>query len=64
MAVDRSDAVVIAESPAFDTDRKVIYEPRSDGGWTRVVKTWDADRGHFRVTGTADVDTLAVSTPD
>jgi len=61
---DRSDAVEISESPAGDADRKVIYEPRSDGGWTKVEKTYDADRGHFRVTGTAAVETLAVSTPE
>ena len=61
---DRRDAVVISESPAREPDRKTIFEPRSDGGWTRVEKTYDEERGHFRVTGTQDVDCLAVSTPE
>jgi hypothetical protein len=60
----RDERVEISESPAFDTDRKIIYEPRSDGGWTRVEKTYDADRGHFRTTGTQAIETLAVSTPE
>ena len=61
---DRRDAVVISESPAREPDRKTIFEPRSDGGWTRVEKEFDSDRGHFRVTGTQDVQHLAVSTPE
>lgn len=64
MSADRSDAIEISEAPASDADRKVIYEPRSDGSWTRVEKTWDETRGRFRTTGTQDVEHVAVSIPE
>ena len=60
---DRSEAIVISLSPTRDSDRKVVLEPRSDGRYTLVEKSWDDARGRWRTTGTQDVDHVAVSTP-
>ena len=60
---DRSEAIVISLSPSHDTDRKVVLEPRADGRYTLVEKSWDDARGRWRTTGSESVDHVAVSTP-
>ena len=58
---DRSDAIVISLSPTHEPDRKIVFEPRSDGSYERVEKLWRDGRWH--TTGSELIDHVSVSTP-
>ena len=58
---DRSDAIVLSLTPTHDADRKIVFEPRSDGRFERVEKIWRGDRWH--TTGTELIEHVTISTP-
>ena len=61
MTTDRSDAIVISLSPPHEPDRKIVFEPRSDGSYERVEKLWRDGRWH--TAGSELIDHVSVSTP-
>ena len=56
--MDRSDAVTVRWQPPRQPARKLVFEPRSDGDWLRIEKSWTGCT--WREVGTEVVDDVAV----
>jgi hypothetical protein len=64
MTRDRSDAIVISWSPSGRADRRIVFEPLSSGGYTRVEQARSAPSGEgWWTVGSERVDSVAVETP-
>lgn len=64
MTDDRSDAIVLTYTPAIPEQppRRVVFEPRSNGDWTRYEETKRDDGWH--PTGSEIVASVNVETAD
>ena len=59
---DRRDAFAIRWTPPRGRPQKVVFEPRSAGGWDRI--TYERRRGRWRVTGEEIVADITLKTVD
>jgi len=55
-ARDRSDAVIVRFAPINRATRRLRFEPRSEGNWTRVEEVWSRDS--WRAVGTETVESI------
>jgi len=60
---DGDERLVLHESKRHGPDRRIIYEPRSRGGYTKTVTAWRESIGGWHETGREIVEHLAVETP-
>jgi len=60
---DDDDRLVVHESKRHGPDRRIIYEPRARGGYTKTVTAWRESIGAWHETGHEIVENLAVETP-
>jgi len=60
---DGDDRLVVHESKRHGPDRRIIYEPRARGGYTKTVTAWRESIGAWHETGREIVENLAVETP-
>lgn len=56
---DRSDAVVLTWTPRSSPPRRIVFEPRSDGDWTRYDQALGPEEV-WRTRGTEVVDNVGV----
>jgi len=61
---DDDDRLVVHESKRHGPDRRMIYEPRARGGYTKTVTAWRESIGGWHETGREIVEHLAVETPE
>ncbi|MFC6765457.1 hypothetical protein [Natrinema soli] len=59
---DRRDSFAVRYSPPRGRPQKVVFEPRSSGGWDRI--TYERRRGRWRITGEEIVANVALETSD
>jgi len=60
---DDDDRLVVHEAKRHGPDRRVIYEPRPRGGYTKIVTAWRDSINDWHETGREIVENLAVETP-
>lgn len=60
---DRSDAITLQYQPAGRAARRLVFEPRSDGGYLCVEEVWSGC-GYWREVGSEPVDTVSVEGVD
>jgi len=57
------ERLVIHEAKRHGRDRRITYEPRARGGYTKTVTAWRESIGAWHETGREIVEHLAVETP-
>jgi len=64
MTTDRSDSIVVTYTPRIEEQnpRRIVFEPRSGGDWTRYE--YEKRGGEWVKTGSEIVASVAVETPD
>jgi len=60
---DGDDRLIVHESKRHGPDRRITYEPRARGGYTKIVTAWRESIGGWHETGREIVENLAVETP-
>lgn len=62
---DRSDALVVRYRPESGPPRRVVFEPLSDGEWSRTESEWrGAACGGWRETGSERVTVVEIEAGD
>jgi len=61
---DGDERLVVHESKRHGPDRRIIYEPRTRGGYTKTVTAWRESIGGWHETGREIVENLAVEPPE
>ncbi|WP_121744430.1 hypothetical protein [Natronorubrum halophilum] len=59
---DRREPFAVRYNPPRGRPRKVVFEPRSAGGWDRI--TYEKRRGRWRITGEEIVADVTLETAD
>lgn len=59
---DRRESFAVRYSPPHGRPQKIVFEPRSGGGWDRI--TYERRRGRWRITGEEIVANVALKTAD
>ena len=62
MTDDRRDRIIVRWRPTGRAPRRLVFEPRSEGGWLREEQTLAHD-GTFRTVGTETCTELAFEGP-
>lgn len=62
MGRDLTDRIVLRVEPAGGPPERLVFEPRSDGRWTRREETWTGCR--WRTRGTDVVASVAIEAAD
>ncbi|AFH22850.1 hypothetical protein OSG_eHP36_00115 [environmental Halophage eHP-36] len=60
---DGDERLVVHESKRHGPDRRITYEPRARGGYTKRVTAWRESIGGWHETGREIVENLAAETP-